>query len=63
MGLIDGSLNNAHVADHSNILGVMVNSKINDEANSNANTRARGRAGSNTIDDQDETEDTPVSER
>jgi hypothetical protein len=46
-GLIDGSLNNAHIADHSNILGVMLNSQIEDNSNSNANTRANGR-GSNS---------------
>jgi hypothetical protein len=56
MGLVDGSVNNAHVVDHSNILGVLLNSKIDDNSNSNANTRAEGMHNDAVIDD----EDTPV---
>jgi hypothetical protein len=42
-GMIDGSLNNLHTLDHSNILGVMAMSAITDGSNSNANTRAAGK--------------------
>lgn len=41
-GLIDGSLNNLHVADKSNILGALLNSHITDLPNNNANTRNDG---------------------
>ena len=41
-GLIDGSLNNLHAADRSNILGAMLNSKVDDASNNNANTRNEG---------------------
>lgn len=43
-GIIDGSLNNAHLADHSNILGVMLGSALNDSSNNNANTRSSGKS-------------------
>jgi hypothetical protein len=43
-GMIDGSLNNAHVLDHGNLLGVMVNSKLSDDSNNNANSRADGQS-------------------
>lgn len=41
-GLIDGSLNNLHAADKSNVIDVMVQSKLVDAGNNNANTRANG---------------------
>lgn len=43
-GLIDGSLNNLHAADNSNILGLMLNSSISPDANNNANSRVSGRS-------------------
>lgn len=44
-GLIDGSLNNLHAADKSNIVGAMIGSKLTDGSN-NANTRNAGNRNS-----------------
>ncbi|NEA33239.1 hypothetical protein [Streptomyces sp. SID13031] len=38
-GIIDGSLNNAHVAAGSNVLGVLANSQVSDISNANANVK------------------------
>ena len=41
-GIIDGSLNDPHVADASKILDPMVGSQLTDNPNNNANTRTDG---------------------
>ena len=43
-GLVDGSLNNAHVLSGSNVLGVLVNSNLE---NSNGNSNSRNNGGLN----------------
>ncbi|MCL7025743.1 hypothetical protein MKW94_030831 [Papaver nudicaule] len=42
LGVIDGSLNNLHAADRSNVLGALENSKLTDASNNNANTKEIG---------------------
>lgn len=39
-GIIDGSLNDLHAADHSNVLGALVGSQLTGADNNNANTKA-----------------------
>jgi hypothetical protein len=39
-GLVDGSLNDAHVLDHGNVLGAMASAHVGDDRNNNANARA-----------------------
>src|SRR3954451_22866787 len=36
-GLVDGSLNNAHVLDHGNVLGAMATVHVGDDRSNNAN--------------------------
>ncbi|KAL1917364.1 uncharacterized protein VTP21DRAFT_5020 [Calcarisporiella thermophila] len=50
--ILDGSLNNAHIADHISVGNVHVDSETTEAQNNNANTKARGK-GNNSINQLD----------
>ena len=48
-GIVDGSVNNAHVLDNVGVLNAMMGSNVETIENNNANTRAQGKEN-NSVD-------------
>lgn len=63
-GVIDGSLNNANIASQSNVLGVLLDTRVGSmDANNNANVRVTAGVQNNTVADVRVSDPTPSSSR